>query len=122
MRFRYFNTKELQSVPVFTPQGGIYRVGRLRVCPILALQAYVEGASSSLYTYIQSKYGHLTMSLCLKCPKGLIAYTSSPCLELLLTALYDDGSKYTGGSIRMAEASATIDRGVRIDAVLNIGR
>jgi hypothetical protein len=30
--------------------------------------------------------------------------------------------KYKGGSIRMAAASATIDRGVPIDVVLNTGR
>ena len=30
--------------------------------------------------------------------------------------------KYKGGSVRMAAASAAIDRGVPIDAVLNTGR
>ena len=30
--------------------------------------------------------------------------------------------KYEGGSVRMPAASAAIDRGVRIDAVLNTGR
>jgi hypothetical protein len=34
MRYRYFGTKELRSVPVFTQQGGISCAECLRVCPV----------------------------------------------------------------------------------------
>ena len=37
MRFHYFGTKELRSVPVFTRQSGISRVDCLRICLVLAM-------------------------------------------------------------------------------------
>ena len=42
MRYRYFGTKELRTVPVFTRQGGISRADCLWVCPVLAMQAYLD--------------------------------------------------------------------------------
>ena len=37
MRYGYFGTKELRSVPVFTWQGGISRAECPRVCPVVAM-------------------------------------------------------------------------------------
>ena len=45
MRYRYFGTKEFRSIPVFTRQGGISRTECLRVCPVLAMQAYLDRTS-----------------------------------------------------------------------------
>ena len=42
MRYRYFSTQELRLVPVFTRQGGISRAECFRVCPVLAMHAYLD--------------------------------------------------------------------------------
>ena len=47
--------------------------------------------------------------------------TCSRWLRTIMTRIGID-PKYKGGSIRMAAASAAIDRGVPIDVVLNTGR
>ena len=64
MRYRYFGTKELRSVPVFTRQGGISRADCLRVCPVLAMQAYLDRTSSELYKHSDLVYPfqHVWMS------------------------------------------------------------
>ena len=49
MRFRYFGTKELRLVPVFTRQTGLPQVNQLRVCPVLATKAYVDCTSTRQY-------------------------------------------------------------------------
>ena len=51
MRFRYFGTKELRSVPIFTRQTGLPRVDQLRVCPVLAMKAYVDRTSTRQYIH-----------------------------------------------------------------------
>ena len=51
---------------VFTRQGRISRVDCLRVWLVLALQAYVEGASSSSRNFSDPATGDLTMSSSLK--------------------------------------------------------
>ena len=64
MWFRYFGTKELRSVPVFTRQTGISRVDCLRACPVLAMQAYVDRTSSRVYIHPDPvwPYQHVFMS------------------------------------------------------------
>ena len=49
MRYRYFGTKELRSVKVFTQQGGISRDQCTRVCPVLALKDYINRTSGQVY-------------------------------------------------------------------------
>ena len=51
MRFRYFGTKELRSVTIFTRQTGLSRVDHLRVCPVLAMKAYVDCTSTRQYIH-----------------------------------------------------------------------
>ena len=64
MRFRYFGTKELRSIPIFTWQGGISGVDCLRVCLVLAMQAYVDQTSSRVYIHSNPvwPYRHVFMS------------------------------------------------------------
>ena len=127
MRFRHFGTKELRSVPVFTRQTGISRWAHLRVCPVLAIKAYVDRTSSSKYVHSDPVYPfqHVFMSQVpyratgLHFPVG--SQTCSRWLRTIMTRIGID-PKYKGGSIRMAAASAAIDRGVPIDVVLNTGR
>ena len=127
LRFRYFGTKELRSVPVFTRQTGISRWAHLRVCPVLAIKAYVDRTSSSKYVHSDPVYPfqHVFMSQVpyratgLHFPVG--SQTCSRWLRTIMTRIGID-PKYKGGSIRMAAASAAIDRGVPIDVVLNTGR
>ena len=65
---------------------------------------------------------------CLNYPSGLVVTTSRSELKAvfrwMLTVMTRVGidPKYKGGSIRIAAASAAIDRGVPIDVVLNTGR
>ena len=127
MRYRYFGTKELRSVPVFTRQGGVSRVECLEVCQVLAMQAYLDRTSSELCTHSDVVYPfqHVFMS---QVPNRVTGYYSpvgaKTCSRWLRTIMDRAGidPKYKGGSIRMAAVSEAIDRGVPIDVVLNTGR
>ena len=127
MRYRYFGTKELRSVPVFTRQGRISRVDCLRVCLVLAMQAYLDRTSSELYKHSDLVYPfqHVWMS---QVPSRSTSYhfpveaqTCSQWMHTVMTRVGID-PKYKGGSIRVVAASAAIDRGVPIDVVLDTGR
>ena len=127
MRYRYFGTKELRSVPVFTQQGGISRTECLRVCPVLAMQAYLDRTSSELYRHSDVVYPfqHVFMPQFPSRTTGyhfLVGAQTSPRWMLTVMTRVGINPKYKGGSVRMAVASAAIDRGVPIDVVLNIGR
>ena len=127
MRYRYFGTKELRSVPVFTRQGGISRAQCLRVCPVTTMQAYLARTSSDLYKHADPVYPfeHVFMSQVPDRTSGYFfpvgAATCSRWLRDVMDRVGID-PKYKGGSVRMAAASAAIDRGVPIDVVLNTGR
>ena len=127
MRYRYFGTKELRSVPVFTRQGGISRAQCLRVCPVTTMQAYLARTSSDLYEHSDPVYPfeHVFMSQVPDRTSGYFfpvgAATCSRWLRDVMDRVGID-PKYKGGSVRMAAASAAIDRGVPIDVVLNTGR
>ena len=56
MRFHYFGTKELRFVQVFTRQTGLPRVDQLRVCPVLAIKAYVDRTSTRQYVHSDPVY------------------------------------------------------------------
>ena len=56
MRYRYFGTMELWSVPLFTRQGDMSCVECLWVCPVLAMQAYVDRTSFELYIHSDLVY------------------------------------------------------------------
>ena len=51
MRFRYFGTKELRSVPIFTRQTELPRVDQPQICPVLAMKAYVDRTSTQQYVH-----------------------------------------------------------------------
>ena len=126
MRYHYFGTKELRSVPVFTRQGGISRTECLRVCPVLAMQAYLDRTLSELHKHSDLVYPfqHVFIS---QVPSRATGYHfpvgAQTCSRWMLTGMTRVGidPKYKGGSIRMAAASAAIDRGVPIDVVLSTG-
>ena len=120
MGYRYFGTKELRSVPVFTRQTGLPRVDQLRVCPVLAIKAYVDRTSDPVHPF-----QHVFMSQVPNWAIGLhFPIGSQTCSRWLRTIMnhVDIDPKYKGGSVRMAAASPAIDRGVPIDVVLNTGR
>ena len=127
MRYQYFGTKELRSVKVFTQQGGISRDQCTRVCPVLALKDYIDRTSGQLYRLADLVYNfqHVFMSQVPDRSTGFHfpvgAQTCSKWMRLIMDRIKVD-PKYKGGSIRMAAASAAIDRGVPIDVVLNTGR
>ena len=56
MQFRYFGTKELLSVLVFTQQTGLTQVAQLQVCPVLAIKAYVDRTSTQQYVHSDPVY------------------------------------------------------------------
>ena len=127
MRYHYLGTKELRLVPIFTQQGGISRVDCLWVCPVLAMQAYVDRTSSRAYSHSDPvwPYQHVFMSRVPNRANCLhFAVGSQTCSRWLCTIMDCVGidPKYKGGSIRMAAASTAIDRGVPIEVVLNTGR
>ena len=127
MRYQYFGTKKLQSVKVFTRQGGISRDQCARVCPVQALKAYIDRTSGHLYrpADLVYKFQHVFMSQVPDRSTGFHflvgAQTCSRWMRLIMDRIKVD-PKYKGGSIHMAAASAAIDRGVPIDVVLNTGR
>ena len=127
MRYQYFGTKELRSVKVFTQQVGISRDHCARVCPVLALKDYIDRTSGQLYRPADLFYPfqHVFMSQVPDRSTGchflVGAQTCSKWMRLIMDRIKVD-PKYKGGSIRMAAASAAIDRGVPIDVVLNTGR
>ena len=130
VRYRYFGTKELRAVPKFTGQHGLgFEMQRL-VCPALALEAYIDRtADKSVYFHSDSVYDfeHVFMSQTparygpyngMHHPVG--AQTCSRWMKEVMTRAGITG--YSGGSVRMAAASAAIDSGVPIDEVLRTGR
>ena len=127
MRFRYFGTKELRSVPVFTQQTGLPAVDQLRVCPVLAMKAYLDRTSTRqhIHSDLIHPFQHVFMSQVPYRATGFHfsvgSQTCSRWLRTIMTCIGID-PKYKGGFVRMATASAAIDRGVPIDAVLNTGR
>ena len=105
MRFRYFGTKELRSVPIFTRQTRISRVDCLQYvqfspCKLMSIELLLGHTATPI------RYGHINMSSCLKCPIGLIVYTSwsahrpAPDLRTIMDRVGID-PKYKGGSVRM---------------------
>ena len=126
MRFRYFGTKELRSVPVFTRQTGISWVDCLRVCMVLAMQVFTGRTSSRIYIHSDMVYPfqHVFMSQVPSRAIGLRFPVGSQACSRWLCRIVDRvgiDSKYTGGSVRMAAAFAAIDCGVPVDVVLNTG-
>ena len=124
MRFLYLSTKELLLVLIFTPQGGISRVEFLRVCLVLAMR--IEHHFK--YTSILVPSALFNMSSCLKYSTWLLGFTSWSALRLaphgfvLLWNRVGIDPKCKGGAVRVVEASAAIDYGMPIDAVLNTSR
>ena len=123
MRFRYFGTRELWSIPFFTQQGGMSRVDRIRVCPVQALQACAERTSSSGYIHLNPVYSFQHAFMCPQVPDRATSLHflvgAQTCSRWLCTIMDRVGThpKYSG-SICIARASAPIDRGVPINAVL----
>ena len=64
MQYLYFGTKELRSVRVSTLQGGMSRVDCFQICPVIAMQAYVDHTSFGLYIHSDPVYPfqHVFMS------------------------------------------------------------
>ena len=127
IRFRYFGTKELRSVPTFTKQQGISKDRCEHVCPAHTLMDYVDRTSGPEYSHADKLYDfqHVFMSMVAHKHTGKFypvgAQTMSRWLRIVMTRIGVD-PKYKGGSVRMAAASAAIDRGSPIDVVLNTGR
>ena len=83
MRFRYFGTKELRSVPVFTRQTGLPRVDQLRVCPVVAIKACVDvHLLGNMFTPI--RFTLFSMFSWLKYPTRLLVFTSRLALRHVL--------------------------------------
>ena len=99
----------------------------LQVCPVLAIKLMSIGLLLG-NTSTPIRYGHINMPPCLKCPIGLLVYTSrsahEPAPDGFVLSWNRAGidPKYKGGSVSMAAASATSDCGVPIDVVLDTGR
>ena len=83
MRFSYFGTKELWLVPIFNRQTGIPRVDHLRVCPVLAMKAYVDHTSTRQYIHpdLVHPFEHVFMP---QVPKRLLVFTSRLALRHVL--------------------------------------
>ena len=130
VRYRYFGTKELRAVPKFTGQHGLGFELQELICPASALEAYIDRtADESLFFHSDSVYPfeHVFMSQTpakhgtfkgMHTPVG--AQTCSRWMKEVMTRAGITG--YSGGSVRMAAASAAVDNGVPIDEVLRTGR
>ena len=130
VRYRYFGTKELRAVPKFTGQHGLGFELQELICPASALEAYIDRtADESVFFHSDSVYPfeHVFMSQTpakygafkgMHTPVG--AQTCSRWMKEVMTRAGITG--YSGGSVRMAAASAAVDNGVPIDEVLRTGR
>ena len=126
-RFHFFDTKELRSVPVFTRRGGISYVDYPRICPLLALQGYVERTSFPLYILFDPVYSfeHAIISRVPNSATSLhFLVDARTCSQWLFTIMDRAGidPKYKCGSICMGAASPAIDWRVRIEVVRDTGR
>lgn len=130
--FSYFGTKELRSVPKFTRTQGLTQDTCERVCAARSVEAYIDLTSDpGIYLHDDPLYPfkHVFMSQVpdnhLGPRKGKYfpvgANTCSRWMRLVMDRIKID-KKFRGGSIRMAAASAAIDRGMPIDVVLHTGR
>ena len=109
MRFRYFGTKELRSVPVFTQQIGLPWVGQLWACPVLAMKAYGDRTSTRQYIHSDPvhPFQHVFMSQVPYTATGLhFPVGSQTCSQWLRTVMTRVGidPKSKGGSVHMAAA------------------
>ena len=127
MRYRYFGTKELKSVPTFTAQQGLSTASAEIVCPVRTLQAYIQRTTGPMFRPDDREfnYDHVFLSMTpqsnlrLHLPVG--ADTCSRWLRLVMDRIGVD-PRFKGGSVRMAAASKAVDEGTPIDVVLNTGR
>ena len=128
--YRYFGTKELRAVPKFTGQRSLGFDMQELVCPARALEAYLDRtADPAIYFHADPAYPfkHVFMS---QTPAKYGPYkgmhhsvgpqTCSRWMREVMTRVGVTG--YSGGSVRMAAASAAIDSGVAIDVVLSTCR
>lgn len=110
MRYRYFGTKELKSVPTFTAQQGLSTTSAEVVCPVRTLQAYILRTTGPMFRPHDREfnYDHVFLSMTpqsslrLHLPVG--ADTCSRWLRLVMDRIGVD-PRFKGGSVRMAAAS-----------------
>ena len=132
VRFNYFGTKELRSVPVFTRKQGLSFEATRRVCVARTIEDYIDRTSDpQVYLHDDAVYPfkHVFMSQVVEKRnrpyKGkFFPVGPSTCSRWIRTVMDRIGvhPRFKGGSIRMAAASAAIDRGMPIDVVLGTGR
>ena len=132
IRFNYFGTKELRSVPKLTKTQGLSMDRQEQVCVVRALECYIDlTADPDMFLHQDPVYPfqHVFMSQVVDNHIGprkgkFFPIGPSTCSRWLRTIMdrVDIPKEFPGGSVRMAAASAAIDRGMPIDVVLSIGR
>ena len=132
IRFNYFGTKELRSVPKLTKTQGLSMDRQEQVCVVRALECYLDlTADPDMFLQSDPVYPflHVFMSQVVDehiGPRGgeFLPCGPSTCSRWMRTIMdrVEILKHFPGGSVRMAAGSAAIDRGMPIDVVRNIGR
>ena len=132
IRFNYFGTKELRSVPKLTKTQGLAMDRQEQVCVVRALECYIDlTADPDMFLHQDPVYPfqHVFMSQVVDNHIGprkgkFFPIGPSTCSRWLRTIMdrVEIPKEFPGGSVRMAAASAAIDRGMPIDVVLSTGR
>ena len=126
-RYRFFGTKELRSVPVFTKRQGLSNNICRRVCAASAVEAYIVRTGGDKFVHQNRHYGfcHTFMSQTANKYDGkhypVGSQTCSRWIRIIMNRVGVD-PKFKGGSVRMAAASAALDRGEPLEIVLATGR
>jgi len=118
MSYRYFGTKELR-LPVLGPQCGISSGVYERVCPVRAVQAYLDRSAAfdhgdRVWCSTRSRHGRFL-------PTSEKGDTLRRWMRDAMTAVGID-PKWTGGSIRMAASSKALDDGIEPAYIMKLGR
>ena len=132
IRFQYFGTEELRSVSKLTRAQGLPMESVQQVCVIQALVCYLElSADPGMFLHSDPVYPfkHVFTSQVGNShigPRRGKYFPVGPgtCSRRMrtITDRVEIPKEFLGGSVRMAAASAAIDRGMPIDVVLSIGR
>ena len=126
MKYRFYGTKELKSVPKFTKVQAVLASTCEKIDLVKTMFDYRNRTNGPNFHHrdLEHNYDHMFMSMVPGRDGKHFPVSASTCSRWMYWVMkrVSIDPKYKGGSVRMAAASAAIDRGTPIEVVLSTGR
>ena len=126
MKYRFFGAKELRAVPKFTKVRAVLASTCEKIDLVKTMFDYRNRTSGPNFHHrdLEHNYDHMFMSMVPGRDGKHFPVSASTCSRWMYWVMkrVSIDPKYKGGSVRMAAASAAIDRGTPIEVVLSTGR